>query len=297
MYAHENFNGAAMTTLSLDDLRKTLDFDNVYPVYQPLINLESGGISSFESLARAFWNKDTLQPLSFLPISETDIETAVRLNRMIIRKVLEDLFTLNTYMHVEMSVPCPAVSINMSPVALSADTGLGTYIQEMMRNNSIAPDQISIEVVEDGAIEMEMSKTAYRSLRAIERHGIKIVQDDHRGIRRDFIRTLALESLARVVKLDMSLLEDPDRFSSTASALHYQGYDIVAEGIETQEHLDLARKAKIQVGQGFGFSRPVPLHQLKSQLFAQNGLVFISGVLSHAFEQKNSEATLLIPQR
>ena len=100
---------------------------------------------------------------------------------------------------------------------------------------------------------------------------IELLRADGAGIALDDVgvdpRSLALLPVLRpdVIKLDMSLVRDT-RASSSALVMNAvwahaeaTGAAIVAEGIETEEHLLIARTLGASLGQGWYFGRPGPL--------------------------------------
>ena len=107
----------------------------------------------------------------------------------------------------------------------------------------------------------DMIPEVHQTLLELRKHGVKIALDDFGSQYSvfDFIQKLPLD----IVKIDKNIVQKSSSNSKESAILkfyvdifHDIGCQVVAEGIETIEHLNCAHKAKVDIAQGFLFSAP-----------------------------------------
>ena len=62
------------------------------------------------------------------------------------------------------------------------------------------------------------------------------------------------------------------------SMAHKLGVKVVAEGVETEEQRDLLLKAGFDFGQGYLFSKPVPVEEFETLLFQKDGYSYLKSM-------------------
>ncbi len=209
-----------------------------------------------EALAR--WHSPELgqvSPALFIPLIENSSHME-RFNRLIVTLVMEEYGRLRR-LH-GWDIP---VSMNVSPAMMCSASFLGHLKEEAVRCG-VPFTSIMIEITEESLIErieevidvigmihalgarvsLDDFGTGYSSLSYLSRLDVDEVKMD-----RSFIQRLGMdEKTAVLIKAVVAL---KDAF----------GFDIVAEGVETQEQCDMVTMLGCRCMQGYLFSRPEPL--------------------------------------
>ena len=231
--------------------------------YQPQYELTSGEISGFEALVR--WihpEKGLIPPMKFIPMAEETgqiydlerwiIETALKRKLIFEKEGKKDLF----------------ISINLSSKSLSSELNF-IEIEHIFLKYDIDYSHIVIEITET-AIISDMGFAVER-LKKLRRLGMKIALDDFGT---GYSSLIHLKDMPiDIVKLDkdfVSSIEEHGKAAVIIKALLYLtldlDYEVVAEGIETQEQLDYLKKYKCKTGQGYLMSRPITIEAVQELL-------------------------------
>jgi diguanylate cyclase (GGDEF)-like protein len=224
--------------------------------YQPIVSLSSNQILGFEALAR--WRHPVLgliPPVEFVPIAEK-VGFIAPLGNWVLREACRQLQVW------QQELPTPRnlwVSVNLSSAQLS-DPGLVDDIAEALRDAALEPRCLVLELTESLAMQNPTGvQTLLMQLRA---RGIRISVDDfgtgHSALAH--LRQLPLDLL----KIDGSFIrgieanKDMKSILAAVTAMTRElGLQLVAEGIEKQEQLELLRSLGCDAGQGYLFSKPV----------------------------------------
>lgn len=249
VYSEQMSNAARARRLIERDLQHAIDNGDLYLAYQPVQSLGSSTIDEVEALIR--WRHPQLGELSpdaFVPIAEQS-NLIVSLGQAVFRMVLEQLGRW----------PRMHISINLSPRELRSNEFL-RFVRNGCRDHGVAPNRVTFEITEGVAIDdTGKANLILEALRAI---GFRIALDDFGTgyASLSFLRTFPLDR----VKLDRSLLIGAD--AGTAATAVFEGaveigrklgLEVVAEGIESEEQLDLVRNAGCTHVQGYLLSSPL----------------------------------------
>jgi EAL domain-containing protein (putative c-di-GMP-specific phosphodiesterase class I) len=230
-------------------LERALARKTVRSVYQPIVDLPSGEVVAYEALARG--------PVGHLEFPGALFDAAERTGLL---------------PHLEWS--CREAALQGA-----IDAGLGSVMSLFI---NVEPRITGTELPK----ELEsLMRTASHKLRIV----LELTERDLTRRPADLLRlvrwarsnwwgvalddvgaepaSLALLPFVRpdVIKLDMRLIQEPDHDADreTIDAVHYQqqrtGATVLAEGIETEEHEEVAHKLGATLGQGWRYGRPGPL--------------------------------------
>jgi EAL domain-containing protein (putative c-di-GMP-specific phosphodiesterase class I) len=232
------------------DIHDLIDTQAVTTVFQPLVDLATGGLIGFEALTRgpagSPWHApDALFAAARAVGRETDLDwvcRAVAFRTILAADPDPDLTWFVNMEPMASRVPCPP---ELTGVIDEAQTRLRVVTEVTER--SIADDPAGL-------------LAATTALRA---GGWGVALDD---VGAD-PGSLALMPFIHpdVVKLDMQLLREPDDqrtarvVAAVAAYAEVSGAIVLAEGIETARHAVTARTMGATVGQGWHFGRPGPL--------------------------------------
>jgi len=241
-----------------DELRESLDADQVRAYYQPIVELSDRAVVGHEALVR--WEHPRhglLLPQRFLELAESS--GLIRpLGWWMLDRACQDATTSGSGL-----TPRGWVAVNASPSQL-ARPGVVADVTRALDASGLPPERLHLEITETAL--MTASATLARELVELSDIGVRIALDD-------FGTGYSSLSLLRqfpvdLVKIDRSFIEpvltDPSAFAIVKAVLSMcrdMGLPTVAEGIETEQQLDLLRRLGCSNGQGYLFGRPAPLRR------------------------------------
>ncbi len=236
-----------------EQLRTALVHNELYLVYQPIMELNERHIVGAEVLLR--WNNKVLgnvSPDEFIEVAE---QTGLILPIGIF--VLEQAIT--QVAHWRESVEGFKVAVNVSPRQFG-DTDFVAQIESMLEQAGLTGAALDIEITEGILISGQYMMDDI--LAEIKKLGISISMDDF-GTGYSSLSSLRNNPFD-IVKIDRSfiadILTDPDNRELVVAAhrmTHGLGLKVLAEGIETEEQLDMLFSMSCDLGQGWLFGRPV----------------------------------------
>ncbi|WP_413720962.1 putative bifunctional diguanylate cyclase/phosphodiesterase [Silicimonas sp. MF1-12-2] len=247
----------------LDGVRQAIRENQLIPYYQPLINARDGRIEGVEALAR--WCHPTygvLPPDRFKHALE-DPRVATEITQEMLRRAADDLRTWTMLGH-DFSV-----GLNIGEADLR-DGELVTLVADTLRERDLRPNAVAIEVTET-ALTGVNSAAARPHLERFRAAGGYIALDDF-GTGNSSI-TLLKDIPYSSVKIDRSFIRDLTHNEADLAIVRSivrlsreLGFKIVAEGIETKEQAQLLRKLRVDLLQGYLYSRPLPAAKLTELL-------------------------------
>ena len=238
-------------------LRRTLERKELSLVYQPIMNLATGSVAGAEALLR--WHSAELgdvSPTEFISIAEeTDLIESI--GNWVIHESCRAVGELRHRIGRPLFM-----SINLS--ARQVDRLLVDRIAEALDNYAVPPDLLKIEVTE--SLLMRDARLTLGILESMRNLGVGLSLDDfgtgYSSL--SYIKKYPFSSL----KIDQSfirgvLLDARDRrlFSAIVAMARSLGLDVTVEGVETPEHLKLARDERCAYAQGYLYSVPLPFEQ------------------------------------
>jgi len=246
------------------DLRRALANEEFELFYQPLVNLQSGKISTCEALLR--WNhpvRGMVSPIDIIPVAE-DMGMIVDLGRWILRKACVEC----------MQWPeAVSVAVNFSPQQFH-QRDLLSEVRYALDVSGLPADRLEIEITESSLL--RNTQLTHEVLSQLHSLGVRISLDDF-GTGYSSLSYLHNFPLQKV-KIDRSFLEgiDTDRplrlLRGVARLSADLGMSVVVEGIETNEQLELVNAdGTVTEAQGYLFSRPVPAMRVRQLLNASHG--------------------------
>ena len=255
-YYTADMNTRAFEFLLLESgLRKALDNNELVVFYQPLIDLETNKLLGMEALLR--WKhpeKGMISPGDFIPLAE---ETG--LIEPIGEWVLRAACTQNKEWQ-DAGYPPVKVSVNMSARQFNKKN-ITELIGGILQETGLSPEYLGIEITE--SVIMQDVKSTIAKLKKMHKMGITLSIDDF-GTGYSSLSYLKLFPIDNL-KIDQSFVfnitSDSTDAAIAASVIllaHSMNLKVVAEGVETEEQLEVLRQQGCDYVQGFLFSRPLP---------------------------------------
>ncbi len=254
MEAQVNHLAAAKLALS-----RAVDHQQLEVFFQPIVDTERGKIAKLEALVR--WQREGrwVSPEVFIPIAESN-GLIVPIGDFVLRQSCRQLKTLDALGFGDI-----AININRSIFEFPAGTTEVNPWLEIIAEEGIAPERITFELTE--SVLAPDDGNHLRCLEQLRQAGCKVALDDfgtgYSSL--SYLRRFPINYL----KIDKSFVQgithsDQDRIlvSSIIQMTQALGIRVVAEGIETQEHLEIINGLGCHLIQGFHFARPMPPAQL-----------------------------------
>jgi diguanylate cyclase (GGDEF)-like protein/PAS domain S-box-containing protein len=246
----------AMAALRIEnELRRALERGELRVHYQPIVELSSSKILGVEALVR--WEhreRGLVPPSEFIPLAE-ETGLVVPLGHWVLDEACRALSTLPEQI---------TLSVNLSGRQL-LQPEFCSELKEMLARCRIDPSRLRLELTESMLI--GNGAAAIAALTQLRGTGVRLCIDDfgtgYSSL--SYLHELPIDSL----KIDRSFVgamgDDERKIKIVQSILvlgKALGIDVVAEGVETQEQVDVLRRLGCERAQGYFFARPVPLEQL-----------------------------------
>ena len=244
-------------------LRKAIELGQFVLHYQPKFDMVSGKLTGVEALIR--WNDPDaglVAPGRFIPILE---ETGMifEVGRWALRQALADQQRWRG-----KGLPAPRVAVNVSAQQLR-DQHFVHDVQLALASQEGLTPALELEITE--SLLMENIERNVERLKTLRDLGVTIAIDDfgtgYSSL--NYLARLPMDTLKidRAFVAGMSASPENRTIVSTIISLaHSLGLKVVAEGVETEEQLNLLRLLKCDEMQGFLLSRPVASDEITSFL-------------------------------
>lgn len=236
-------------------LHRAIDEDLFEVYYQPVYSLHQQRFVTLEALSRL--RHPTLgwiSPDIFIRLAEKN-HLISQITELQLRRVCRFLRE-----NPALRASIANVKINLSPLDLIHSDG-GSHLIRILDEYGLPYSCFQFEITETVATEYSASLT--RVAESFQAVGIGLCLDDFGSGYANLNTVMQLPF--SVIKLDRSLLfhicTDKNAalfYQSIVSAFCRLGYRIIAEGVETQEEMELLRRWNVDMIQGYYFSRPLP---------------------------------------
>lgn len=230
---------------------EALEKEQFQVYYQPKHDCVTGKVIGAEALIR--WNHPEygfMSPGQFIPLFERN-GFITKIDSYVIRKVCEDLREWK-----EKRLKAVPVSINASRRDFFEKGWIDEQL-EIIKSKSIEPGLLHIEVTE--SLYVENAEVIIEQVKKIQSFGHLIEMDDF-GSGYSSLGMLA-EFPLDVVKLDISFVRRIDINEVVIEAIinlaHKMGFEVVAEGVETEKQYEILKRLGCDCIQGFYFSKPL----------------------------------------
>jgi EAL domain-containing protein (putative c-di-GMP-specific phosphodiesterase class I) len=244
-------------------LRKAIDLEQFVLHYQPKFDIATGKTTGVEALIR--WNDPDMglvPPLRFIPILE---ETGMifEVGRWALRQAVRDQQRWRG-----KRLPVPRVAVNVSARQLR-DQNFVRDVQLALESEEGLKPSLELEITE--SLLMEDIERNIERLKTLRDLGVTIAIDDfgtgYSSL--NYLARLPMDALKIDRSFVVSMSVSPESraiVSAIISLAHSLGLKVIAEGVETEEQLNLLRLLKCDEMQGFLLSRPVPPDKIASFL-------------------------------
>lgn len=247
-----------------NELRKAIEREEFSLVFQPRVNIETGDIPSAEALIR--WEHPgwgTLLPSEFISLAE-ETGQIVAIGEWVLRTALKQ-----SKVWQQKGLNPIRIAVNFSAQQF-LQKDLISIIENIISEVDVEPEVLEIEITE--TVLMGNESTVSNALNKLKKLGIVISMDDfgtgYSSL--SYLRRFPINT----IKIDKSFIRDLSSGSKESSLListiislaHSLNMSVIAEGVETDEQLNMLRKHNCSIIQGYLFSPPVPANEFESFL-------------------------------
>lgn len=252
IYLEETQQGTISSLSLQNDLYHALTKQQFEVWYQPQINTLNNSIDGVEALIR--WKHDKLgmiAPGQFIPIAE-ETRWIVPIGTWVLHEVCKDVVT---WMKKGNTVQA---SVNISYGQMEEDKFI-QKVKEILVETGCPPTQLIFEITE--SMIMKDLALSLHVLNELKTLGIKISVDDF-GVgysSLSYLKQFPLDCLKIDRAFVTNIHNDPNDFAIVQAIMEMSkalGLEVIAEGVETVEHVYLLQKLGCQHFQGFWFAKP-----------------------------------------
>ena len=250
------------------ELREAIASDQLFLLYQPQVDVDTGRIIGLEALVR--WKHPTrgvVAPDQFIPITE-HIGLIVPLGRWVVRNACRQMRAWR-----DAGIAPPFVAVNVSAAQFTTPLELERDITAILAETGLQPENLELELTE--TVLMTVSREHSDDLARLRASGLHIAIDDF-GTGYSSLAYLSRLPVNRI-KIAQSFIRGLTANSANAAIVraaigvaHELGLDVVVEGVETAEELELVKSWDAHKVQGFYFARPLPADEIALLLAAGN---------------------------
>lgn len=239
-------------------LLESIENNELFVVYQPKIDIVNNKISGVEALVR--WNRNGNEPIgpnTFIPIAE-EIGFLNKISKFVIDNATSHMKMWNSK---GMNVKC---SINASVNEL-LDDNYTSWAKDIIANKSLKQSDFEIEITERAIASND--KRLFEKMNLLKEYGYQISVDDF-GTGYNSLKSISQIPFDKL-KIDKYFI---DRINQTVIAelvkhfieyAHTFGKIVIAEGVETEDQLNILKRLNCDEVQGYYFSKPLLPEELE----------------------------------
>ena len=250
-----------------NDLRRALRDQELFVVYQPVIDLETGVVCGVEALAR--WRhpqRGLVPPVEFIPVAE-ECGLIGPLGDYVLDAACRQFAAWD---HTLGATTPAQLAVNVSRAQLMTP-GLVASVRKVLADTGLDASRLQLEVTESLAAQDQTVQNTLNELKAL---GVRLALDDF-GTGYSSLACLH-QMPVDTVKIDRSFLNQVESsgyhrvvIEATIRVAQTLGMICVAEGVETLAQAALMRSLHCQRGQGYLYSPPLPAPDLERWITAR----------------------------
>ena len=251
------------------DLHQALANEEILVFYQPIIDIAQNRLQGFEALVR--WEhpeRGLVSPGEFIPVAE-ETDLILPLGNTILELALQQAARW-------LARPASShlfVSINLSAKQFRQRDVVQT-VAEALKRAKVPPEHLKLEITE--SVVMSDVETSSAVLSQMQDMGIQLAMDDfgtgYSSL--SYLQSFPID----YIKIDRSFVwgmsqgeQNIELIRAIVAMGHSLEQRLIAEGIETQHHLQVLREMGCDLGQGFYFAKPMPADAVPEYIAAWDG--------------------------
>ncbi|MBY0121205.1 EAL domain-containing protein [Bacillus sp. S/N-304-OC-R1] len=275
------------------NLRNAIERDELFIHYQPKLSLTSGGIVGIEALIR--WNhpkKGVISPAEFIPLAE---ETGLinPIGEWVLRSAC-----LQNKTWQESGLTPMIISVNLSVRQLYQPNFIEIVIG-ILQETKLAPEFLEFEITESMLMDIEHGIKILKELKSI---GVQLSLDDF-GTGYSSLQHLKRLPINKL-KIDQSFIRnciedtnDSAIVKTIIAMAHQLKLTVVAEGVESRDHLIFLQRNLCDEAQGYLFSKPIPPDKIFRRFGEIEQIITKKGIPKELSNRKWSEEAIQLARQ
>lgn len=254
-----------------DDLRVALANDQLHVVYQAIVSSTDARITGYEALVR--WThpvRGAISPAEFIPIAE-DCGLIESIGEWVLRTATREASAWPENVRV---------AVNISPIQF-ANPALPSILTNLIAKSGIAPGRLELEITE--GVFLNDTAATEKMFKALKGLGVRLALDDF-GTGYSSLGYLRKAPFDKI-KIDQSFVRgalDPESHNSAiikaiVTLADAMGMETTAEGVETQDEIELIRELGCTNIQGWAYGKPQRCDAVIEQLLQGGSNIAPSG--------------------
>jgi diguanylate cyclase (GGDEF)-like protein/PAS domain S-box-containing protein len=253
------------------DLINAFKNDEFYLCYQPQFT-NNNKIIGVEALIR--WEhpvQGNISPMEFIPIAE-DLGLIIPMSEWVLNTAMVDMLSFINILKDKEPIN---LSVNLSPLQFHQENFI-LNIKKSIATNQFSPDYLTLEITEN--IIIDNIEDTIEKCKVLKDIGINISLDDfgtgYSSL--GYLKQLPIDEL----KIDKSFVADIETNNDDAvlvetiiAMAHHLKLSVVAEGVETKAQREFLESKKCDIYQGYYFSKPLTMVELKEFYHNHNKVV------------------------
>jgi diguanylate cyclase (GGDEF)-like protein len=238
------------------DLRKALVGKEFELYYQPLVDLQSNDVVAFEALLR--WNhpkRGMISPADFIPVAE-ETGLIIPLGEWVLKAACYEAIDWPNDIKI---------AVNLSPTQLN-NRNLLNVVMGALAESGMPAQKLQLEITETVLLQNTFATLA--TLHELRKLGVQIALDDfgtgYSSL--SYLRSFPFDK----IKIDRSFIQDMTTGTepvaivrAVANLAKSLNMASTAEGVETQQQMDMLMSMGCTEMQGFLFSRARPANEIR----------------------------------
>lgn len=253
-----------------DMIIKALNDDRVEVFYQPIYSTKEQKFTAAEALVRIRDESGkTIPPGKFIAVAEST-GLIMKLGETVFRKVCRFIGE-NDLRRIGLHY----IEVNLSVVQCGYERLAKDYIS-IMKKYKVSPDMINLEITESAS--SDAKTTLLRNMKELMDFGVNFSLDDF-GTGQSNLNYI-IDMPVEIVKFDREMTNAYFENSkakyimdAAMNMIHGMNLDIVSEGVETKEQLQIMEELNISYIQGYYFSKPLPPKEFMEFVSRENAMV------------------------
>jgi EAL domain-containing protein (putative c-di-GMP-specific phosphodiesterase class I) len=239
----------------VNDLHAALHENQLYLVYQPIVDLRNGSVRKAEALIR--WQhpvRGLISPAEFIPLAES-IGLIEDIGEWVFRTAAHQAREWRERLDPELQI-----SVNKSPLQFRSKSRAASEWSDYLQSINLAADAIVVEITE--GLLLDASEWVQQQLLSTRQGGLRLSLDDF-GTGYSSLSYLHRYEVD-FLKIDQSFMRElyPNSKNHTLCKAiirmaHELGIQVIAEGVESTQQRDLLIEADCDFGQGYLFAKPL----------------------------------------
>ena len=242
-------------------LRRALEKGELLLHYQPQIAMADGRVTGLEALVR--WRhpeRGLVPPNEFIPVAER-IGLIRQLGRQVLREACEQ-----ARRWLDLGLPAIQLAVNISPLHFR-DPAIVTETRAVLEETGFDPAHLELEVTEN-VVQVGDNLDYFHRIKEL---GVRIAIDDFGTGYSSLasLKKLPIDALKVDQLFVRDMVEDPASATLVGTIVGMAkalGLEVVAEGVESEQELQILAALGCDLLQGYHFSRPVSADEVPALL-------------------------------